>query len=114
MALRTARTATVQSKQNKIYDILYAANRNELNYVLTCSDVNLALLFLNVKDYEVFEFPIRRSKSGYFKELPSVSLEAMASGDSPRRRSQSFIQAGTAMLDGYLSSSEESTSDNDD
>eukprot|EP00658_Telonema_sp_P-2_P016120 TRINITY_DN16245_c0_g1_i6.p1 TRINITY_DN16245_c0_g1~~TRINITY_DN16245_c0_g1_i6.p1 ORF type:complete len:893 (+),score=250.46 TRINITY_DN16245_c0_g1_i6:139-2817(+) len=69
MTMRAARYRTVQAKQSRIYSILYGATREELNYILTCTDVNLAMLLLNVKDYEVFEFSMKRSKSGYFSTL---------------------------------------------
>ena len=72
------------------------------------------MLFLNVKDYEVFEFTLKRSKSGYFP--------AMTQGNdskSPRNRQDSIgdirRQSFTSgLLDGYdsdsTSSSDESLS----
>ena len=97
------RYKTVREKQSRIFSILYAASRHELNYILTCSDVNLAMLFLNVKDYEVFEFTMKRSKSGYF---PNLMQEKST---SPRERQSSMSEMRTSftsgLLDGYDSDS---------
>eukprot|EP00656_Telonema_subtile_P020213 TRINITY_DN2136_c0_g1_i1.p1 TRINITY_DN2136_c0_g1~~TRINITY_DN2136_c0_g1_i1.p1 ORF type:complete len:768 (-),score=159.32 TRINITY_DN2136_c0_g1_i1:116-2419(-) len=109
MTMRAARYKTVKDKQNRIYTILYAASHHELNFLLTCSDVNLAMLFLNVKDYEVFEFTMKRSKSGYFPQAGNNASGQLGPDRVTPRSSQNSSMMLGSVLDGY--SSDSSTSD---